>query len=424
MKANKTVSDAKQPRVSNINKQIINSLIVLISICVTLVCAEIAYRFTLYLDDVFQNKFRVGSFVYGTFDDKYGVKYPSNKSFTLFNITNGQVTWCPEAISISNKDGINGKTTIAEYDTADIRILAFGDSFTHWNQEGYTWPDLLEDILSKTLNINVRVLNYGRGTYGILQMFDLASDKVLEHNPHLLIFAFVSDDLTRNRWWTKPLLIEGYERPLLSPSKIDFDLSIASDEYLVNPLVDLQWCKNSMVNSGPNRILDNVVEQYNKIRKSTFKTRGIHENSIFSVNHSYLYNRLMLRHPFSSQSRPTIPRVDFDDFAKDKQLLNKIQNIKETNTLYIMFHLPQQSDIESSQIKLTKRQELLLNSLQAITSNQVVFLHNNLDKNTVPNKIDLLPHDGHPNYDGLKLYAETIGNYLIKNGLVHKKVSR
>ena len=189
MKANKTVSDAKQPRVSNIKKQIINSLIVLISICVTLVCAEIAYRFTLYLDDVFQNKFRVGSFVYGTFDDKYGVKYPSNKSFTLFNITNGQVTWCPEAISISNKDGINGKTTIAEYDTADIRILAFGDSFTHWNQEGYTWPDLLEDILSKTLNINVRVLNYGRGTYGILQMFDLASDKVLEHNPHLLLLG-------------------------------------------------------------------------------------------------------------------------------------------------------------------------------------------------------------------------------------------
>ncbi len=31
VKANKTVSDAKQPRVSNINKQIINSLIVLIS---------------------------------------------------------------------------------------------------------------------------------------------------------------------------------------------------------------------------------------------------------------------------------------------------------------------------------------------------------------------------------------------------------
>ncbi|OAD22436.1 Lipase, GDSL domain protein [Candidatus Thiomargarita nelsonii] len=172
----------------------------------------------------------------------------------MFNVKNGKVTWCPEAILISNKDGLEGKTTIKEYNNADLKILAFGDSFTHWNQKGYTWPDLLQENLAKILDVNVSVLNYGRGGYGVLQMFDLAEAKIKEHQPDLVIFAFINDDLTRGRWWTKTVNIGGYTRSLCSSNKEDFNLKIASDMYyIVNPSVDLAWCQKSLGSSESNQ---------------------------------------------------------------------------------------------------------------------------------------------------------------------------
>jgi hypothetical protein len=244
-------------------------------------------------------------------------------------------------------------------------------------------------------------------------MFDLASDKALEHKPDLLIFAFISDDLTRSRWWTKPLLIDGYERPLLSPEKMDFNLSTASDEYLVNPLVSLQWCKESLASNKTNPILDAVNKQYLKIRESTFKIRNIQENSIYSIN-SYLFNRLVFGDAFFIKSIPVIPQVKFDDFSKDDNFLEKVKIINGTNIPYIIFHLPTQEDMDNQKITLSKNQESLMNSLEVITGKKIVFLHKNIDRNTMPNKINLAPYDGHPNYDGLRLYAEQIGSYILK----------
>ena len=127
---------------------LVNGFLMLSSVMITLAVAEISYRVYLYLGGAFQwqYQYRVASFVYGVYDKDFGVRYPPNKKFTLFTVKNGKVTWCPQATSISNEDGINGKTTIDKYNKANLKILVFGDSFTHWNQMGYTWPDLLERI--------------------------------------------------------------------------------------------------------------------------------------------------------------------------------------------------------------------------------------------------------------------------------------
>ena len=92
--------------------------------------------------------------------------------------------------------------------------------------------------------------------------------------------------------------------------------------------------------------------------------------------------------------------------------------MNDSLTPFILFHLPQRRDLKNFSIGVSKIQKLLLKSLLKVTGNRVVFLHENLDKKTVPNKINLQPHDSHPNFDGLKLYAENIGNYLIKNRIV------
>ena len=136
---------------SNINfsKFIYNSLTVLISISLTSVFVEMGYRMALHLKGTFRREYYVSNSMPIVFDNDYGVQVIPNKKFNLFKIVNGKVTYCQEAIAITNKDGLCGKTTIAEYEDSDIKILAFGDSFTTDNQQGYTWPDLLEEILSK-----------------------------------------------------------------------------------------------------------------------------------------------------------------------------------------------------------------------------------------------------------------------------------
>lgn len=390
-----------------------NSLLTLVSISITFVGLEMAYRIRMNLNGAFDHKYRVSSFVYGRFDENHGVKYPPNKKATFFNITAGKVTWCPEAISISNKDGINGKTTVEEYESADIKVLVFGDSFTHWNRRGYTWPDLLQELLAEKLDKDVKVLNYGRGTYGVLQMFDLAADKIVEHQPDLVVFAFITDDLTRARWWRKAFMIDGYEGPLLSPNKDVFNLTVATDTYLVNPLVNLDWCRKTRDSKRSNPILDQVEEQYRKIRKMTFAKRGVRENTFFSIHQSYLFNRFVLGDIFPAKTRPLIPRIDFNDFSSDRRFLEKVEKIGETNTPYFLFHLQKEGVPESSSVlEGNEKMALLLSSLERITHKEVIFIHKRINRDKEINKISLLPHDGHPNFHGLKLYAESIASYL------------
>lgn len=408
----------QKPIFSNYRVILTNITLILISMCVALIAGEVLYRLKLhFVNNAFEAKseFRAGSFVYGLYDEKHGVRYVPSKKFTLFNIKNGQVTWCPDAISISNKDGINGKTTIAEYEQADIKILAFGDSWTHWNQGGYTWPDFLEDFLSEKLNKNVKVLNFGRGGYGILQMFDLAADKVLELDPDLMLIAFFTGDLKRNRWWTKVRVIGGYERPLLSPSKSNFSLSIASDEYLVNPKVNLDWCQEMLGKDTQDPILSQVIEQYTTIKQTIDEKRG--KNLIHSMDKSYLFYKIATGSAFGNR-RPLLPKVTFKDFREDEQMMENVARIKETNTPFVMFHLPFRKEILNSKVNMPGIYEALLKSLEVVTGKNVVFLHEEIDKSSLPKKMDLMPHDGHPNFEALELYGKTISNYLVENGFV------
>lgn len=412
------MSSTKQTKTSWLKLIGINLLILL----VILLCLEAAYRAKQYHAGAFVEHenfidFRVGNAVYGIFDDKYGVKYPPNTKFRLFSVKQGKVVWCPDAISISNEDGINGRTTIAEYDKSDIKILAFGDSVTHWNQNGSTWPDLVETKLSKNLNRDVRILNYGRGTYGILQMFDLAADMMGKHQPDLAIIAFVGSDLTRNRWWTKTREINGYKRPLLSPSKDNFDLSIATDEYLVSPLVNLDWCRESINKKGNNTVLTEVIDQFRDVKNSFMGKKEF--PSVFSIDQSFLFNRLYHGVPFLWKS--VIPRIDYDDFRQDKSFLAKIEKIKRTGIPYILIYIPHHQEIEESGYLLNAQQTSLLNSLSAATGKKLNYLYEYIDKEKVPSKIDLMPHDPHPNFDGLKLYSDAIHELLVREKLLDKK---
>ncbi len=407
----RTALNIKKDR-SWISGFVVNSLLVISSIAITLIGLEAVYRIHLYQKGAFDYTYNVASVVHGVYDEDFGIKYPPNSKLTTFRVTNGKVTWCPEASFISNKNGLEGKTTIEEYNNADIKILAFGNSFTHWNQKGYTWPDLLQDNLAKILDVNVSVLNYGRGAYGILQMFDLAEAKIKEHQPDLVIFAFITNDLTRARWWTKTVTIGGYTRSLHSPNKEDFNLKVASDRhYLINPSVNLAWCQKSLGSNKSNPVLDQVNKQYKEIRGSFFKS-GLIENNFFSFDRFYLFNRIVYGTPFGMLRG--IPRLTIDDFGVDGQLVSRIESIKSSKTPYFLFHLPIEYEIEKSKIHVKPQEASLLTSLERLTNKKVIFLFKDIEKEELPEVVNLLPHNDHPNFSGLKLYADLITGHMIK----------
>ena len=180
-------------------------------------------------------------------------------------------------ISKSNADGLGGKTTIDEYKHRDSKVLVFGDSFTHWNQMGVTWPDLLEEQLSVRLGTPVGVLNYARGTYGVIQMLELASEMAQEHNPDLIILAAVYDDFTRARWWRKEIEWKGYKRWMLSSRKDSFlDYRVTVDTTVVDERATREWYERMLVGratESDRAILASVNRQFIVQRWVVFEVR-------------------------------------------------------------------------------------------------------------------------------------------------------
>ena len=147
--------------------------------------------------------------VHINYDEKYGEQPKPNNACWMTIVAGGRPLDCIKIFE-SNADGLDGKTTIAEYKKATNKIMVFGDSFSHWDLGGNTWPDLLQQNLNAGRSRTTAVLNYARGAYGVLQMLDLAADKINELHPDLVVIAVIGDDLSRARWWGKEVQKKRY----------------------------------------------------------------------------------------------------------------------------------------------------------------------------------------------------------------------
>ena len=110
-----------------------------------------------------------------------------------------------------------------------------------------TWPNYLQDMLEEETGASVHVVNFGRDAYGVLQMFDLASAKIAEWRPDLAVIAFITDDLTRDRFWRTTTILDGRERIMTSmiPAQ-NQDWDIATDAYLLQSDATSEWCHHAL----------------------------------------------------------------------------------------------------------------------------------------------------------------------------------
>jgi lysophospholipase L1-like esterase len=390
------------------------ALLFAFSIIVAILFAESSVRVYLYAKEMYSSRegfdYRVTPSVYVEYDEQHGERFKPNAEFWISLIRNGKLVW-GTCCGRSNEDGLGGISTIREFNEADIKILVFGDSCTHWNQDGVTWPDLLQENLRKALGKSVVVLNYARGTYGVLQMLDLAADKVEQHRPDLFIIAPIGDDFTRARWWSKEIEQDGITRWMLSSRKDEFlDYCFAVDELIVNRKATREWCEQNLASGGDGEpLLTEINKQYAKLKSEVKAVRN--PFNILTLEHSYLYNWLTTGNPLAYVPG-IIPRVSFSDYREDFKASSDLSRLQSTDSSMILVYLPMFAEMKCRCCIVNEQTRSLMSSLENMSGQPIRLIQDDY-KGPLPSKMDLLPYDLHPNRAGLQFWADAVTEIVL-----------
>jgi lysophospholipase L1-like esterase len=381
------------------------------SILLTLVSVELVYR--VYLSVGVSQK----TDDYLVFDDwiteynrEFGYSYVANRSFIRVYVKNGYPVMCNE-ITINELGNID--KIIGVYEEADLKILVFGVSFTaNTYHNGPTWPDLLQDKLGASLSKKVNVVNFGRDAYGVLQMFDLASVKVEQFKPDLVVVAFITDDLSRARIWNTVKYINGEKRAftLMEPSE-KVDPRTSPELAMLNPLVTKEWCESMLASpKEDDPLLEKLNDQFRRLKKEKDPV------DFTSLSTSFLFNKIVHGNPFHNLTKLSrIPLHTLHSFDMDSRFVENVASLNRSNIPYYLVHLPRYEELKAKRYILNDKQEALLQSLQELTGQEVISLMEYYDTSSTDNLENLFafPYDAHPSLRGLEFYAEATSEALI-----------
>lgn len=399
-----------------------NFSLILLSMVFTIAFLEIAYR--LYLmqrirvdkeAEIPQDALNYSAVndVLTEFNFEFGYSYLANKSNNGVYVRNGYPVMCTQATinELGNTNRIKGN-----YEDATVKILVFGDSFTaNTNLNGITWTDLLQDELEARLHQDVNVMNFGRGAYGIVQMFDLARPKIEELQPDLVIFAFITSDLVRARFWRTVDFIDGRKRDFVmtEPSQ-QVDLKKSIDSTLVNPLITREWCEHMLVASDTeDPLLKALNAEFMQRRREHYDPVEFN-----SISTSFIFNRIVYNDPFHALIPSLIPRYYESSYAVDSRFVENVNHINQSNIPYYIIQLPTYADLKAGEYELGAQEQSLRESFQQITGKQIINFFEYASSSDPNNPEDLQklfmsPYDLHPSLEGIRFYADVVSEILL-----------
>ncbi len=355
------------------------------------------------------------------FSEEFGFEYVPG-SYSGGAAYDGRIVECWDRMEEweINERGNSGRIK-GSYEDADLKILVFGDSFTQRarldpNGDYMTWPNYLQDRLVANLAASVHVVNFGRDAYGVLQMFDLAVAKIQELKPDLAVFAFITDDLTRDRFWRTTTFLDGRERVMTSmvPDATP-DWDTATDDYLVESRATVEWCRDLLESGAVNDPIVSDLEETLRLgrRRSTLLADP------FSLTQSFVVDRIVHGDPYFStyrSARPSqLPRHDWRDFAEDDRLRANVEALGRMGIPYVIVHLATYSELsrQDEYADADESERGLVESLGRLTGRPIERTLANLslpveDLESVPIASD----DMHPSLRGHQLYAEAVAGIL------------
>ena len=410
-----------------------NLILIIISIALALIVVEIGYRFYLVtsMPDRFVSSETTGDhpslWYYQHSPYRYSKEFGYEYVPGVHNggaINNGKVTSCFSSIMNINERG-NMAQIRGSYENAKIRVLVFGDSFGVSGRTGPQWPEFLQDYLGERSGRNVHVVNYSRDGYGILQMFDLAASKITEWKPDIVVFAFITSDLTRGRFWRGKAILDGRERIMTSVTQdSNFSWDTAGDSYLMNSSASDEWCQQSLSAQRADDPIVVSLEQTLLIGRQ----RSSYLSNPYSTSQSFVIDLILRGEPFFSTvatAPPSIwPKHDLWSFDEDVDMLRNVQQIKSASTNLMLFHLARYPELKKFDefASADERGMSLIDSLVALTGEPVYeTLKYSKSIGDVDDMVINPRSDIHPSVEGSRFYADAVATALLHSGKLTQK---
>jgi len=378
------------------------AILIATSVGLSLVLAEIVVRVHLWNRPV---SFQLVDAVYGQYDRRFGQRFRPNSRKVLSLVENGRVVWCPGVVGRANEDGLGGRSTLRDAARADYVIFTTGDSFSHWMRSALTVPDVVESVLREHTGLKVVNLNFARGAYGILQMLTLAAEMYPVVKPNLVVVQFISDDLTRGRWWTREAEIDGRTRSQISPRPDGFDdPRTTNEEDIVDPRATEAWCDRQLAAPVP----DGVIRDAMAYHRAYLRAKGIAFEP-FSLTKSYLIDAVwsgIFATPFYSQTAFSLmSRVTARQFAADPGYHDAVRRLKGFGVPTLLVHLPNKAEVLTGRPFRGREATAIWARLEADLGTRIVTLGEMEPRPAVPRVMDLQPNNAHPNIDGIRFYG-------------------
>lgn len=322
-----------------------------------------------------------------------------------------------------NERGNSGRIR-GNYEDAELKVLVFGDSVTQRPRkdergEYMTWPNFLQDHLEQSLTTSTHVVNFARDGYGLLQMFDLAAAKVPEWKPDLFIIAFISDDITRDRFWRSVTTIDGRRRIMVSRTPdLEPNWETAAEAFLLEPQATAEWCEH-LLESGA--IDDPLVEEMEDAVIDGRRRISLLADPL-SFTKSFVLEQIMHGSPYHSTfNRPgpsQMPRHTLSSFELDERLKKKVRILKDSGIPYVIIHLAGYFELQDgSEYRDKKNHRKLIQSLEKLTGTKIHGTLDNIDVSEFDiEKIPTDPKgDRHPSLYDHQFYARSVLNVLLNH---------
>ena len=401
---------------------LLNLLLTLICAVVALVGVEVVYRVyrqvhVAYKASAPAPSYWVFSKPMWEYNREFGYSYIPNQTAIEVLVKDGYPVQYREYLTneMGNRNRAKGASEGA-YEETDLNILVFGGSFTAEQHNGVTWPDLLQDKLGERLGEKVNVVNFSIGGYPIIQMFDLASAKLEEFNPDLIIIAFITAESNAARQWITPYYINGEKQffNATEPSQKAY-LTGKALTTIFNSSVTKEWCDSMLASPNPDDpLLVELNDQFGRLRLA--KATRINFSSLST---SFMFNLVVHGNPLRHLRTPSY-RLAISDFASDPRFAQNMVILNQSNVPYCLIQLPTHEELVQKKYMPDEQQELLLQSLEKLTGKKIVSL---LERGSaIDNFEHLFTHPetlfSHPSYQGLEFFAEAISEILITKGCV------
>lgn len=355
------------------------------------------------------------------FDEQLGYVYPPNRAIDYTGVADGRVRDC-DRFSVIDKNGNIGLQK-RDFADADLKVAVFGDSWSAFQQGGKTWPYFLQEELEKRLGRKVAVMNFGRDGTGVLQMFDMAAAKIAQWKPDISIVAFISDDLTRARFWRTVVGSGDAQRVLTTTDPVPNPrLDRATDTYLLMHSATYEWCRKMQQAKESDDVLRELILKHRRLiaRSGEFPMVA----SVWRLDRSFLFDRLRHGNPYWTLDREVPPsanpRINLRSYADDARFTVDLAKVKATGSRLVLFHLAFYPEIKANrEYILDTQQQSLLDSLEKATGKSVRRTTDFVEMPvSQPERMNVSADNYHPSLWGMQFYASAIANMLLREGYV------